>query len=69
MSGLVRATTDNIRQRIFTVRGLQGFQLTKKEKNELFVNCDRFKNLKHSTVLSPNYRKIVLKDADRRKYK
>jgi len=84
MSGLVRATTDNIRQRIFTIRGLQvmvdrdlaelygvenkrlneqvkrnierfpekfRFQLTKEEKDELVANCDRFKSLKHSTVL------------------
>ncbi len=84
MSGLVRVTTDNIRQRIFTVRGLQvmvdrdlaelygvenkrlneqvkrnierfpekfRFQLTKEEKDELVANCDRFKSLKHSTVL------------------
>ena len=102
MSGLVRATTENIRQRIFTIRGLQvmvdrdlaelygvenkrlneqvkrnlerfpekfRFQLTKEEKNELVANCDRFKSLKDSSVLSPNYRKIVLKDADRRQYK
>jgi len=27
------------------------FQLTKEEKNELVTNCDRFKSLKHSTVL------------------
>ncbi|MDQ7004814.1 MAG: ORF6N domain-containing protein [Ghiorsea sp.] len=27
------------------------FQLTKSEKDELVTNCDRFKNLKHSTVL------------------
>ena len=26
------------------------FRLTKKEKTELFTNCDRFKTLKHSTV-------------------
>ena len=26
------------------------FQLTKEEKNELVTNCDRFQNLKHSTV-------------------
>lgn len=26
------------------------FQLTTKEKTELVTNCDRFKNLKHSTV-------------------
>ena len=84
MSGLVKVTTDNIRQRIFTIRGLQvmvdkdlaelygvenkrlneqvkrnierfpekfRFQLTKEEKNELVANCDRFKSLKHSTVL------------------
>ena len=29
------------------------FKLTKDEKSELVANCDRFKNLKHSTVL-PN---------------
>jgi hypothetical protein len=84
MNGLVKVTTDNIRQRIFTIRGLQvmvdkdlaelygvenkrlneqvkrnierfpeqfRFQLTKEEKNELVANCDRFKSLKHSTVL------------------
>ena len=84
MSGLVKVTTDNIRHRIFTIRGLQvmvdsdlaelygvenkrlneqvkrnierfpekfRFQLTKEEKNELVANCDRFKSLKHSTVL------------------
>ena len=84
MSELVKATADNIRHRIFTVRGLQvmvdrdlaelygvenkrlneqvkrnikrfpekfRFQLTKEEKNELVANCDRFKSLKHSTVL------------------
>ena len=27
------------------------FELTKKEKDELVANCDRFKNLKHSTSL------------------
>ncbi|MDP2599497.1 MAG: ORF6N domain-containing protein [Deltaproteobacteria bacterium] len=27
------------------------FQLTEQEKNELVTNCDRFKNLKHSTSL------------------
>ncbi len=27
------------------------FQLTEEEKNELVTNCDRFKNLKHSTTL------------------
>jgi len=27
------------------------FQLSKSEKGELVTNCDRFKNLKHSTVL------------------
>ena len=27
------------------------FQLTKGEKNELVTNCDRFKTLKHSSVL------------------
>lgn len=27
------------------------FQLTKDEKKELVANCDRFKNLKHSTAL------------------
>lgn len=26
------------------------FQLTKKEKNELIANCDRFRSLKHSTT-------------------
>ena len=84
MNGLVKVTTDNIRHRIFTIRGLQvmvdsdlaelygvenkrlneqvkrnierfpekfRFQLTKEEKNELVANCDRFKSLKHSTVL------------------
>ena len=28
------------------------FQLTEKEMNELVANCDRFKNLKHSSVMS-----------------
>ncbi len=28
------------------------FQLTEKEMEELVANCDRFKNLKHSTVLA-----------------
>jgi len=27
------------------------FQLTEEEKNELVANCDRLKNLKHSSVL------------------
>ena len=27
------------------------FELTKDEKDELVTNCDRFKNMKHSTVL------------------
>jgi len=27
------------------------FQISKKEKNELVTNCDRFKRLKHSTAL------------------
>ena len=26
------------------------FQLTKAEKNELVANCDRFENLKHSSI-------------------
>jgi len=84
MGELTRVTSDNIRQRIFTIRGLQvmldkdlaelygvenkrlneqvkrnierfpekfRFQLTKEEKIELVANCDRFKSLKHSTVL------------------
>ena len=28
------------------------FQLTENEMNELVTNCDRFRNLKHSTVQS-----------------
>jgi flagellar motor switch protein FliG len=31
------------------------FQLTKNELDELVANCDRFKNLKHSSVLPYTY--------------
>jgi hypothetical protein len=32
------------------------FQLMKNEKNELVTNCDRFKTLKHSSVLPRGFR-------------
>ncbi len=40
------------------------FQLTKKEKDELVTNCDRFKRLKHSTVMPYVFINDLLRQAE-----
>ncbi len=56
MNNITTLNRDNIQNKIFTFRGIVLMidrdlaELYQVEKNELVTKCDRFKNLKHSTV-------------------